>query len=211
VIFFPGGVSSHTQTQPVERTSEAPLPASRRGLPTAPLGYLALGPLPGEVEHPAGASPCKCIIYIYTFDVHICRSHQSHEWDVMGRHGLVHEQVTAHRYPSGSVTQEADSGCAGLLGTHRKCTGGVRYRRYGFADLCHRNRLGSPARVNGYVCCARQPFLYLTGLFSLCGGFQESKLAWLGDRHQGTFVQGIKWDRRAAPRHRAPRRGTQLV
>jgi hypothetical protein len=31
---------------------------------------------------------------------------------------------------------------------------------------------------------------------------------WLGDRHQGTFVQGIKWDRRAAPRHRAPSPGS---
>jgi hypothetical protein len=38
------------------------LPVTRRGLPTAPLGYLAVGPLSGEVEHPAGASPSKCII-----------------------------------------------------------------------------------------------------------------------------------------------------
>jgi hypothetical protein len=57
------------------------------------------------------------------------------------------------------------------------------------------------------VCCARQPFLHLTCLFFLCGGSQESKSEWLGDRHQGPSVQGIKWDRRAAPRHRAPSPG----
>jgi hypothetical protein len=55
--------------------------------------------------------------------------------------------------------------------------------------------------------CTRQPFLHLTGLFYLCGGFQESKSVWLGDRHQGTSVEGIKWDRTAAPRHRAPSPG----
>jgi hypothetical protein len=40
------------------------LPVTRRGLPTAPPCYLALGRLSGEVEHPAGASPSKWIIII---------------------------------------------------------------------------------------------------------------------------------------------------
>jgi hypothetical protein len=51
--------------QQVERTSVACYPLLRKGPPTALPGHLAFGPLSGEVEHPAGASPSKCYLFIY--------------------------------------------------------------------------------------------------------------------------------------------------
>jgi hypothetical protein len=65
---FPGGVSPHTQSQQVERTSVALLPATRKGMTAAPPMQQAFGPLSGAVEHPAGASPSKCYLFIHSFD-----------------------------------------------------------------------------------------------------------------------------------------------